>query len=244
MFSTIKSISILIPCFNEVETLETILSEVASSDTLGLEKEIIVVDDGSCDGSKEVIINSPHIDKYIINDVNQGKGHSIKKALEKCRGDLILIQDADLEYSSKDYPRIIQPILEGRGNIVYGNRASANLKKNFFTYFASRLFTKMVNFLYRSNLSDMNTCYKLFRKEVLISLSLKANRFGFCSEVTTKALLSHEKIVEVEVGYNPRNKKQGKKIRVWDGLPVLFHIFYNRLFFKSKIFTAENRDEI
>lgn len=228
MSKTINSLSIIIPCFNEEATLQELLEKVHSVDTSPLSKEIIVVNDGSTDKSQNIIDQSTIIHKKIHNDTNIGKGGSIKKALEFATGDLILIQDADLEYCPDDYPALIAPILEGSTNIVYGARKTKHLNKPSWSFAARILFTTILNFLYQSKLTDLNTCYKLFKRDILISCQLESKRFGFCSEATAKALLMKEKILEVEVDYHPRYKAEGKKISPLDGFPILFNLFYYR----------------
>lgn len=226
MSSAINSISIIIPCFNEAKTLPLILERIAKANANGLEKEIIVIDDGSTDNSREIIKSNPIISKYILSEENIGKGASIQKALEVASGDLVIIQDADLEYSPEDYSSLISPIQKGESNIVYGARKTEHLNRSPLSFTARILFTFLVNILYGSKLTDLNTCYKLFKRETLKKISLDSKRFGFCSEVTIKALLLNEGIIEVEVNYEPREKSQGKKITPLDGVPILFNIFY------------------
>jgi dolichol-phosphate mannosyltransferase len=234
MSSPIKTISIIIPCFNEEKTIDLLLQKVISADTAHLNKEIIVIDDGSTDSSREKILKNKYIAKYILNEMNQGKGASIQKAIEIASGDIFLIQDADLEYSPDDYIHMIRPILNSESNIVYGARRTKHLNRLPWSFAARVLFTYFVNLLYGSRLSDLNTCYKLFKREVFNNIILDSKGFGFCSEVTIKALLNGEKIIEVDIDYSPREKKEGKKISPIDGFPILFNIFYYRVFYREK----------
>lgn len=241
--SSKTKVSIIIPCFNEEATLNAILESVSNSDTLGLEKEVIVVDDGSTDATPQIIKDSSVVTLSITNSKNKGKGFSIQEALKLCTGDIILIQDADLEYSPSDFPSLLKPIITNQSNIVYGARERTHLNKNMLTIIAKICFTGMVNSLYLSQLTDLNTCYKVFTRDVIQKFPLSSNRFGFCSEVTTMALLSGEKIVEVPVSYTPRTKAEGKKIGIIDGFSLIYPIIFNRLFFNKKEVTIERYDE-
>jgi glycosyltransferase involved in cell wall biosynthesis len=238
----IKTISIIIPCFNEERTIDLLLEKVVAADTADLKKEVIVVDDGSTDRSREKITKSSHITKYILNENNMGKGASIQKAIQIASGDILLIQDADLEYSPGDYIHMIRPILNYDTSIVYGARRTKHLNRSPWSFAARVLFTYFVNLLYGSQLTDLNTCYKLFKREILNDITLDSKRFGFCSEVTIKSLLNGEKIIEVDIDYSPREKNEGKKISPLDGFPILFNIFYYRFFYRQK--TQRPLDEV
>lgn len=242
--SELAKISIIIPCFNEERTILSLLEAVANADTLGLKKEVIVVDDGSTDKTAALIKESPLVNIIVTNDKNRGKGFSIREGLNLSTGDIIIIQDADLEYSPSDYTKLLEPIIKGESNVVYGARSRTNLNKNLLTYVAKVCFTGMVNTLYRVDLTDLNTCYKVFKRDLIQRLPLKSNRFGFCSEVTTMVILEGEKITEVPVSYNPRDKSQGKKIGLIDGFSLIFPILYNRLFFNNKSVKVERIDEV
>ncbi|OIP23935.1 hypothetical protein AUK11_04285 [bacterium CG2_30_37_16] len=219
-------ITILIPAFNEEKTINLILERILNQ-TKDWDKEIIAINDGSIDKtldrlqkfSKEVIIlNLPK---------NQGKGVALKKGLEKATGDIIIIQDADLEYDPKDYPKLLQPILKGETKIVYGSRnLSPRVGGEKKYYWGSLFLTKIVNFLFRTKLNDINTGYKVFETKTLKELGIQTRRFEVCEELTIKALRRNLKIVEVPISYYPRTFKEGKKIRVIDGLKAILAIFY------------------
>jgi len=219
-------ITILIPAFNEEKTINLILERILNQ-TKDWDKEIIAINDGSTDKtldrlqkfSKEVIIlNLPK---------NQGKGVALKKGLEKATGDIIIIQDADLEYDPKDYPKLLQPILKGETKIVYGSRnLSPRVGGEKKYYWGSLFLTKIVNFLFRTKLNDINTGYKVFETKTLKELGIQTRRFEVCEELTIKALRRNLKIVEVPISYYPRTFKEGKKIRVIDGLKAILAIFY------------------
>jgi len=219
-------ITILIPAFNEEKTINLILERILNQ-TKDWDKEIIAINDGSIDKtldrlqkfSKEVIIlNLPK---------NQGKGVALKKGLEKATGDIIIIQDADLEYDPKDYPKLLQPILKGETKIVYGSRnLSPRVGGEKKYYWGSLFLTKIVNFLFRTKLNDINTGYKVFETKTLKELGIQTRRFEVCEELTIKALRRNLKIVEVPISYYPRTFKEGKKIRVIDGLRAILAIFY------------------
>jgi len=219
-------ITILIPAFNEENTINLILERILNQ-TKDWDKEIIAINDGSIDKtldrlqkfSKEVIIlNLPK---------NQGKGVALKKGLEKATGDIIIIQDADLEYDPKDYPKLLQPILKGETKIVYGSRnLSPRVGGEKKYYWGSLFLTKIVNFLFRTKLNDINTGYKVFETKTLKELGIQTRRFEVCEELTIKALRRNLKIVEVPISYYPRTFKEGKKIRVIDGLKAILAIFY------------------
>jgi len=214
-------LSVIIPAYNEVETIAQVLQRVRAVD---IEKEIIVADDCSTDGTRELLRNQEGI-VLIEHDRNLGKGLAIRAALEKVTGDIVLIQDADLEYDPDDYPEMIRPILEGRADMVYGTRfAGARPRMKFANYWANRLFALMATVLYGRRVTDEATCYKAFRTEVLAGLDLKCKRFEFCPEVTAKLLKRGYRYAEAPINYHARTHAQGKKITWKDGIECIWSL--------------------
>jgi len=218
-----KKVAIIIPCYNEKNTILEILKKIEAV-TLEVEKEIIVVDDFSTDGTRE-ILQKLQQHKVLFNDRNHGKGYCIRQGLAQAAGEIVLIQDADLEYDPQNYPDLLNPISKGEAQVVYGSRERNKKNKTHsgFSFYLGGLFlTKLTNLLYGSNLTDQPTCYKVFLKKVLDEIELKENRFGFCSEVTAKLLLKKIKIHEVPISYFPRKKDEGKKISWKDGVRAIY----------------------
>ena len=227
-------LSIIMPVYNEENTLRKILEKVRSVD---IEKEIIIVDDGSTDGTKEILKAIKTIKnrntKIIYHTGNMGKGAAIKTGLKHITGDIIVIQDADLEYDPQDYHKLIGPIVNGESRVVYGSRILGRkgksylryyLKKNFLAlryHLGSRLLTGVVNLLYHAEITDLYTCYKVFDTKVLKGTKLNCKGFEFCPEVTAKMKKQGYKIYEVPISYYPRSIKEGKKITWKDGLKGL-----------------------
>jgi len=215
-----KKLSIIIPVFNEIKTLESVIEKIESLD-FGIEKEIIMVDDCSYDGSKELIkkISRGKNLKAAFHEKNSGKGAAVQTGLKLATGDYVIIQDADLEYDPNDYKILIKTMLGGDCDIVYGSRS---LKKNPRSknsyYYGGKMITLITNLLFKSNLTDVNTCYKLFKTEDLKSFGLEQEGFSFCEEATAKALKKGLKIKEVPISYSPRKFEDGKKIKWSDGI--------------------------
>ena len=226
-------ISIVIPCFNEKNTILDIIEKVKKESIY--EKEIIVIDDYSIDGSREILISKSSQDnfKLILNEQNFGKGYSVRQGIKAASGDIILIQDADLEYDPSDYPRLIEPIKNGYADVVYGSRFIGSDEKRVIFYWhrvGNFILTTLSNMLSNLNLTDMENCYKVFKSEIIKGLNLKENRFGFEPEVTAKIAKKNCKIYEVGVKYYGRTYDQGKKIGWKDGLSAIRCIFkYNLL---------------
>ena len=213
-------VSVIIPAYNERDTIVETISRVRSSP---VEKEIIVVDDASADGTPELVESLAGPDLRLLRQPrNQGKGAAIRRGLDAATGDLILIQDADLEYDPADYPKLIAPIESGQADVVYGTRApqfsGMRLPHRLFNWLAALL----ANLLYRANITDEATCYKVFRADVIRAIPLKCERFEFCPEITAKVRKRGLRIHEVPVSYQARSIGAGKKIRWWDGVEALW----------------------
>jgi len=225
-------LSIVIPVFNEVKTIEEILRRVQSVDA-GLDKEIVVVDDGSTDGTRQILerLHSPSL-KVFFHQKNTGKGGALHTGFAEARGDIVLIQDADLEYNPREYQKLLEPILDGRADVVYGSRFLGGPHRVlfFWHYVGNRILTTFSNMLSNLNLTDMETCYKVFRKDVLQQIKLTSKRFGFEPEITIKLAKLKCRFYEVPISYSGRDYAEGKKIGWKDGLAALFHLIRFRFF--------------
>lgn len=226
-------LSIVIPVYNEVDTLREILGKVREVET-GLEREIILVDDGSSDGTRELLpkLEEEFDDVTIsLHEANQGKGAALHTGFALATGDLILIQDADMEYDPRDYPRLLQPILEERADVVYGSRflgGGPHRVVYYWHYVGNKFLTLLSNFMTNINLTDMEVCYKVFKRELLQSFDLKEKRFGFEVEVTAKTARSGAVIYEVPISYYGRSYAEGKKITYKDGFHAIWCILKYR----------------
>lgn len=238
-----KKLSIVIPVFNEIDTIEQVFNAVEKSDALGLEKEIVVVDDVSTDGTREYIksLGQKPGFKFLFNEKNVGKGGSLRHGLEKSTGDFALIQDADLEYDPNDYDRLLEPLISGKAQVVYGSRYSSKKhgsKQSFASFIANKVLTLASNIFTGQNITDMETCYKCFTKEALAKIlpKLVSTRFDIEPEITARVSSEGYQITEVPVSYNPRTNDKGKKIKWTDGFPALWAIlkFNQRNFFKIR----------
>ncbi len=220
-----KSISIIIPCYNEINTIEKIIDKIINQTTY--KKEIIVVDDFSTDGSREILKDklSDKIDKLILNEKNFGKGYSVRQGIKNSTKEIILIQDADLEYEPSDYSKLVEPIINGYADVVYGSRFIGSDEKKVLYYWHSLgnyFLTSLSNMFSNINLTDMENCYKVFKSEILKDIELKENRFGFEPEVTAKIAKRKDiNIYEVGIKYHGRTYSEGKKIGWKDGLSAL-----------------------
>lgn len=239
-------VSILIPVYNERQYIEEILRRVQDS---GLADEIVIVDDASKDGTRQFLEQLKALQSrgereaklsdgrpgtlslanmhFIFQDQNQGKGAAVRRAFKEATGDLFLIQDADLEYDPKDYPRLLEPILDGRADIVYGSRFLGGPQRVlfFWHYVGNKFLTLLSDMVTNLNISDMESCYKVFRREVIESIRLKSNRFGFEPEVTAKIAKNRKwRVYEVPISYSGRTYEEGKKITWRDGFSALYTI--------------------
>jgi glycosyltransferase involved in cell wall biosynthesis len=223
-------LSVVIPVYNEIGTIEEILNRVQS---VPLDKEIIVVDDRSTDGTMEWLsqISDDSI-TVLFHPVNRGKGAALRTGFERVTGDIVIIQDADLEYDPGEYGRLIEPILDGRADVVYGSRFTGGPQRVlfFWHYVGNKFLTLLSNMLTNVNLSDMETCYKVFRAQLLEKITIKSDRFGFEPEITAKFARLKCRIYEVPISYSGRNYEEGKKITWRDGFAALFHIVRFRFF--------------
>jgi dolichol-phosphate mannosyltransferase len=219
-------VSVIIPVYNERDTIAETIARVRGAP---VDKEIIVVDDASADGTPGIVESLPGPDlKLIRQPRNQGKGAAIRRGLQEATGEIVLIQDADLEYDPADYPKLIAPIEAGEAEVVYGTRSPEFRGMRFphrvFNWLAARL----ANLLYRAGISDEATCYKVFRTAVIKQIPLKCRRFEFCPEVTAKVRKRGIRIHEVPVSYRARSVGAGKKIRWWDGVEALWTLIKYR----------------
>ena len=217
-------VSVLIPAYNEAKTIAACLEAVYARNP-GRDLEVIVVDDGSTDGTFEAARAAAKPGTVVIkHEKNSGKGMAIRTALSKATGEVVLIQDADLEYDPADYAKLLKPIEEGRAEVVYGSRhlAAGNERSYARYYYGGRLVSVCTNLLYGSAITDEPTCYKVFKTALLRSYDLKCTGFEFCPEVTAKTLLRGIPILEVPISYRPRRIEEGKKIRWYDGIEALW----------------------
>lgn len=222
-------LSVIIPVYNESESIQEILKRVQSQKVA---REIIVVDDGSVDGTRDVLkkLDGKGGVCVILHEKNRGKGAAVRTGMQAAKGDVLLIQDADLEYDPRDIPHLLQPIHEGLADVVYGSRFLGGPRRAtmYWHMIANKLLTFMTNILYDNILTDMETGYKVFRREVIEGMILHANRFDFEPEFTAKILKRHYRIYEVPITFNPRDYTQGKKIKLHDAFEAVWTLLKYR----------------
>lgn len=227
-------LSIIVPVYNEKGTIHEILQRVRAVPLEGIDKDIIVVDDCSTDGTREILAQEAAAAdvRVLHHPVNKGKGAAIQTGLQASTGDLIIVQDADLEYDPTDYGKLMAPILAGKATVVYGSRfAQGHHKKMFLSQrLANTVLTVLTNLLYGTALSDMETCYKVFPAQVIKPIRLRAQRFDFEPEITAKLLKRGHRILEVPISYAGRVYHEGKKINWQDGVVAVYSLIYYRFF--------------
>jgi glycosyltransferase involved in cell wall biosynthesis len=229
----VPTVSIVIPCYNEAATLEQVVDKVLAAPVPHM--EVIVVDDGSTDGTVQVLRDkvAPRVARVLFHERNQGKGAALRTGFAAATGEIVLVQDADLEYDPRDYPRLLQPILEDRADVVFGSRFTGGESHRVLYFWHSvmnKLLTLLSNMLTDLNLTDMEVCYKVFRRSVLERLTIEENRFGFEPEITAKVAKQRCRIFEVGISYSGRTYEEGKKIGWRDGVRAVWCILkYNLL---------------
>ncbi len=223
------NLSVIIPVYNEVQNIREILKRVQAT---GLAWEILIVDDGSTDGTRDILEELDGTDqiRVVLHEENQGKGAAVRTGFGEAKGDVFLIQDADLEYDPRDYPNILKPIEEGIADVVYGSRFLGGPRRStmFLHMIANKLLTLATNILYNNILTDMETGYKVFRREVLDGITLHSNSFNFEPEFTAKILKKNVRIFEVPITFNPRDYSDGKKIKLHDAFEAIWALLKYR----------------
>jgi dolichol-phosphate mannosyltransferase len=234
-------VSVIVPVYNEAAHVDELLRAIQASP---VPKEIVLVDDGSSDGTREKLLALPPTEglTVVFHQRNCGKGAAIRSALQYARGEYVLIQDSDLEYDPQDYPALLRPLAEGKANVVYGVRPDRP-ERGLRFYLGAKFLTHLTNLLYGAGIHDEATCYKVFRRSVLEKISLTCHRFEFCPEVTAKLCRLGEKIWEVPVSYSPRSTEQGKKLRHSDGWLAIWTLVRLRFVPRRRLFASLLRNQ-
>lgn len=224
-----KKLSVVIPCYNEKDNIEKIVCRVKAADVDN--KEIIIVDDCSVDGTRDILENKikANVEMILYHEKNKGKGAALRTGFAAATGDIVIIQDADQEYDPSEYPQIIKPIIDGEADVVYGSRFKDGQMKGYLSNRLANLFlTRFSNLFTGLDCTDMETCYKAFRREIIQSIDIEEERFGFEPEITSKIAKKYVKFKEVSISYHPRTNEEGKKIGFKDGLRAIFCILKYR----------------
>lgn len=223
-----KVLSIVIPVYNEKDLVINLIKKVKSVDLGDIQKEIIVIDDCSTDGTTDILKSEAEIlvDKLLFHEVNQGKGAALRTGFKQATGNVVIVQDADFEYDPNEYPRVINPIFENKADVVYGSRFlnQRDVRGYKQNVLANKLLTNLSNCMTGYKITDMETCYKAFKSEIIKSVDIKENRFGFEPEITAKIAKKKVKLIEVPISYYPRTKEEGKKINIKDGFRAIYCI--------------------
>jgi glycosyltransferase involved in cell wall biosynthesis len=228
-------LSVVVPCYNEKTTISVLLERVLGAPLpTGVEREVVVVDDCSADGTRDILAGvSDKRVRVVYHDRNRGKGAALRTGFANAKGDIVVVQDADLEYNPDEYVKLLKPILDGRADVVYGSRfltADERRVLYFFHFVGNQLLTFASNVLSNMNLTDMETCYKMFRREVLNKIEIRENRFGFEPEITAKIARLHCRVYEVGISYSGRTYEDGKKIGLRDAFRALWCIIKYNVF--------------